>query len=80
MGGGRWVDAHDLTPGMTLRQPDGSVVVVAGVRNFHRGGVTYDLTVGTLHTYYVLAGTVPVLVHNCDITYVTYTKTNPETG
>ncbi|MGQ5652507.1 hypothetical protein ACUJ8H_21070, partial [Streptomyces sp. EKR5.2] len=26
--------------------------------------VTYDLTVGGLHTYYVLAGATPVLVHN----------------
>jgi hypothetical protein len=25
----------------------------------------YDLTVDTIHTYYVLAGTIPVLVHNC---------------
>ena len=25
-----------------------------------------DLTVDELHTYYVIAGTVPVLVHNCD--------------
>jgi hypothetical protein len=24
-----------------------------------------DLTVGTVHTYYVVAGTTPVLVHNC---------------
>nr|WP_240554309.1 MULTISPECIES: polymorphic toxin-type HINT domain-containing protein [Streptomyces] len=76
----RWTDAHNLTPGTQLRQPDSSTVVVTGVRNVHQGGVTYDLTVGTLHTYYVLAGTAQVLVHNCDTTYVTYTKTNPETG
>ncbi|MEU3859078.1 hypothetical protein AB0F03_17165 [Streptomyces sp. NPDC028722] len=25
-----------------------------------------DLTVDDLHTFYVLAGTTPVLVHNCD--------------
>ncbi|MER5429828.1 RHS repeat-associated core domain-containing protein [Streptomyces sp. NPDC002588] len=62
----RWTDAHDLTPGTKLRQPDGTTVTVTGVRNFHQAGVTYDLTVGTLHTYYVLAGAIPVLVHNCD--------------
>ncbi len=62
----RWTDAHDLTPGTKLRQPDGSTVVVTGVLNVHRGGVTYDLTVGKLHTYYVLAGDTPVLVHNCN--------------
>ncbi|WP_262064519.1 hypothetical protein, partial [Streptomyces sp. STR69] len=26
-----------------------------------------DLTIGSLHTYYVEAGTTPVLVHNCDV-------------
>jgi hypothetical protein len=28
--------------------------------------VTYDLTIDTLHTYYVIAGNTPVLVHNSD--------------
>ncbi|MFJ8685660.1 hypothetical protein [Micromonospora wenchangensis] len=27
--------------------------------------MVHNLTVDTLHTYYVLAGTTPVLVHNC---------------
>jgi RHS repeat-associated protein len=61
----RWTDAHDLTPGTKLRQADGTTIVVVGVRNFHQRRTTYDLTVGTLHTYYVLAGATPVLVHNC---------------
>ncbi|MFM9615180.1 polymorphic toxin-type HINT domain-containing protein [Streptomyces niveiscabiei] len=61
----RWIDAHDLTPGTKLRQPDSSVVVVTGVRNIHQDGITYDLTVGKLHTYYVRAGAVLVLVYNC---------------
>jgi len=26
----------------------------------------HDLTIDTTHTYYVIAGTTPVLVHNCD--------------
>jgi hypothetical protein len=26
----------------------------------------YNLTVAELHTYYVIAGNTPVLVHNCD--------------
>lgn len=39
--------------------------MVTGVRNFHQCQVTHDLTVGNLHTYYVLAGAAPVLVHNC---------------
>ncbi|MGW1811251.1 polymorphic toxin-type HINT domain-containing protein [Streptomyces sp. NPDC002078] len=61
----RWVDAHNLTLGTKLRQPDGTTVTVTAVRNFHQHKTTYDLTVGTLHTYYVLAGATPVLVHNC---------------
>ncbi|MEU5260411.1 hypothetical protein [Amycolatopsis sp. NPDC021455] len=32
---------------------------------YHSTEVTYDLTVDALHTYYVSAGDVPVLVHNC---------------
>jgi RHS repeat-associated protein len=62
----RWTDARYLTSGTKLRQPDGTTVVIRGVRNFHQHSTTYDLTVGTLHTYYVLAGAVPVLVHNCE--------------
>ncbi|MFI6662805.1 RHS repeat-associated core domain-containing protein [Streptomyces sp. NPDC050523] len=61
----RWTDAHDLTAGTKLRTATGATVTVAKVRNFHQHQTTYDLTVGNLHTYYVLAGTTPVLVHNC---------------
>lgn len=61
----RWTNAHDLTAGTKLRTTDGTTVTVAELHNFHRHQTTYDLTVGTLHTYYVLAGSVPILVHNC---------------
>ncbi|TWV34764.1 hypothetical protein FRZ03_28025 [Streptomyces misionensis] len=54
-----------MTPGTKLRQPNGTTATVAAVRNFHQQKTTYDLTVGNLHTYYVLAGATPVLVHNC---------------
>ncbi|MEU5633882.1 RHS repeat-associated core domain-containing protein [Streptomyces rishiriensis] len=63
----RWTDAHDLTAGTKLRRADGTTVTVTGIRNYHRRGATYDLTVGTVHTYYVLAGATPVLVHNCNL-------------
>ncbi|MBV2358022.1 HNH endonuclease [Streptomyces sp. J2-1] len=59
-----WTDAHNLTPGTQLRTPDGTTVTITTVTNFHQHRTTYDLTVGTVHTYYVLAGTTPVLVHN----------------
>jgi hypothetical protein len=47
----RWTNAHDLTTGTKLRTTDGTTVTVAEVHNFHQHQTTYDLTVGTLHTY-----------------------------
>jgi RHS repeat-associated protein len=67
----RWTNASELTTGTHLRQPDGTTVAVLTVRNYHTTAVTYDLTVADLHTYYVMAGATPILVHNssgaCDI-------------
>ncbi|MFJ4830486.1 polymorphic toxin-type HINT domain-containing protein [Streptomyces sp. NPDC088747] len=59
-----WVPAGQLKPGMTLRTDEGDTVVVTGNRPFIKRAVTYNLTVDELHTYYVLAGHTPVLVHN----------------
>ncbi|MCX5136443.1 HINT domain-containing protein [Streptomyces sp. NBC_00340] len=61
----RLTDAHDLTPGTKLHTANGTTATITGIRSFHRHGITYDLTVGTFHTYYVGAGETPVLVHNC---------------
>ncbi|MGW2912053.1 polymorphic toxin-type HINT domain-containing protein [Streptomyces asoensis] len=61
---GDWVPAGKLKPGMTLRTNDGSTVIVTGNRPFTKHARTYNLTVDDLHTYYVLAGGTPVLVHN----------------
>ncbi|MFD8049576.1 polymorphic toxin-type HINT domain-containing protein [Streptomyces chartreusis] len=59
-----WIPAGDLRPGMTLLTEDGETVIVTGNRPFTKHARTYNLTVGDLHTYYVLAGDTPVLVHN----------------
>jgi len=59
-----WVAAGDLRAGATLRTVDGTSVVVEANRSFEKTARTYNLTVGGLHTYYVLAGKTPVLVHN----------------
>ncbi|WP_158939218.1 polymorphic toxin-type HINT domain-containing protein [Streptomyces sp. NRRL S-87] len=59
-----WIPARDLRPGMTLRVDDGRTVVITGNRPFTKRAKTYNLTVDDLHTYYVLAGETPVLVHN----------------
>ncbi|MFE7839230.1 RHS repeat-associated core domain-containing protein [Streptomyces sp. NPDC057474] len=63
----RWLQAGELTPGMTLRTASGTTATVEDVRYFERRQRTHDLTITEIHTYYVLAGTAPVLVHNCDL-------------
>ncbi|MFF2351863.1 polymorphic toxin-type HINT domain-containing protein [Kitasatospora sp. NPDC058115] len=64
----RWTPAADLQPGDTLRSDDGTTVTVQSVRNYDLPPTeARDLTVSSLHTYYVLAGTTPVLVHNINL-------------
>lgn len=62
--GQRWKDAGNLKAGDQLRTPNGASAVVTEVRNQQASHRTHDLTVDGLHTYYVLAGAAPVLVHN----------------
>jgi hypothetical protein len=59
-----WLDAGRLTPGDHLLTANGRQVVVDGVRRFTGSREMYNLTVADLHTFYVLAGNAPVLVHN----------------
>ncbi|GAA2882278.1 hypothetical protein GCM10010524_13610 [Streptomyces mexicanus] len=68
-----FVEAKDLKPGDVLQTPTGTAQVT-GVRLYHANTTTYDLTIGTLHTYYVEAGTVAVLVHNCDYEQQAYDR------
>ncbi|WP_345691177.1 polymorphic toxin-type HINT domain-containing protein [Streptomyces coeruleoprunus] len=62
-----WVEARALKPGMTLRTDAGTTVKVKSNNAFSKRARTYNLTVDDLHTYYVLAGQTPVLVHNCNV-------------
>jgi hypothetical protein len=62
----RWVEAGQLQPNATLLTDDGTTVTVTNNRPFTKHARTYNLTVEDLHTYYVLAGSTPVLVHNSD--------------
>lgn len=55
---------RDLRHGEQLRTSDGYEVRVQAVRIFTPAQVMYNLTVDDIHTYYVLAGQQPVLVHN----------------
>ncbi|MCX5417292.1 polymorphic toxin-type HINT domain-containing protein [Streptomyces sp. NBC_00059] len=59
-----WVEAGDLAPGMTLRTDTGDTVEITANRSFTKRTKTYNFTVEELHTYYVLAGSTPILVHN----------------
>jgi RHS repeat-associated protein len=65
---GAWVLAKDLTPGHQLHTPNGDTVTVTKVVNRDvtaTGGTNMrDLTIADIHTYYVIAGNTPVLVHN----------------
>ncbi|MEU5946736.1 RHS repeat-associated core domain-containing protein [Micromonospora sp. NPDC047465] len=61
-----WVNAAELTVGHELRTTDGRVATVTGVRSYTGAQTMYDLTVDAVHTYHVMAGDTPVLVHNCD--------------
>lgn len=61
---GAWVAAGDLRPGDALLTDAGRRVVVEAVRDRRAVSVAHNLTVAELHTYYVLAGEAPLLVHN----------------
>ncbi|GGY07392.1 hypothetical protein GCM10010358_70690 [Streptomyces minutiscleroticus] len=70
----QWVDAGDLTTGQGLRTSDGNSVRITQIQHTKQPATVHNLTVADLHTYYVLAGETPVLVHNatpgqkCDLT------------
>lgn len=59
-----WLKATDLKRGEWLRTSAGTYVQVTAVQRWTQRASVYNLTVGELHTYYVRAGAVPVLVHN----------------
>ncbi|MEY9895180.1 RHS repeat-associated protein [Catenulispora sp. MAP12-49] len=64
---GQFTDAGQLKPGDRLQTTGSSyAVTVLSVRNYFSSMVTYDLTIDGVHTYYIVAGETPVLVHNDD--------------
>ena len=60
-----WVDAGDLVASDQVQSRGSAAVNVVHAFNFVALQDMYDLTVDKTHTFYVLAGTTPVLVHNC---------------
>ncbi|MGW2722394.1 RHS repeat-associated core domain-containing protein [Streptomyces sp. NPDC001492] len=61
----QWVDAGDLKAGQWLQTSSGTWVQITAIRHHTQQASVYNLTVDDLHTYYVLAGTTSLLVHNC---------------
>jgi Restriction endonuclease fold toxin 9/Pretoxin HINT domain len=58
------MEAAGLRPGDQLYTNDSRKITVANVVSFLGSRAMYNLTVDTIHTYYVIVGTAPVLVHN----------------
>ncbi|MET0493764.1 MAG: SpvB/TcaC N-terminal domain-containing protein [Actinoplanes sp.] len=62
---GRFVPAGELRAGTSLRSASGGPITITTTRAGSRLALVHNLTVADIHTYYVLAGDTPVLVHNC---------------
>ncbi|MFD0292840.1 polymorphic toxin-type HINT domain-containing protein [Streptomyces sp. NPDC127118] len=62
----QWVEAGSLKAGQWLRTSAGTWVQITATKHRAQSTKVYNLTVDDLHTYYVLAGATPVLVHNCN--------------
>ncbi|RDG37598.1 ricin-type beta-trefoil lectin domain protein [Streptomyces corynorhini] len=61
-----WIKATDLKAGQWLRTSAGTHVQITAIKRWTATAETvHNLTVTDKHTYYVLAGATPVLVHNC---------------
>ncbi|MFI6608005.1 polymorphic toxin-type HINT domain-containing protein [Streptomyces sp. NPDC050507] len=60
----KWVPAGRLIPGHALATDKGQSITLLSVTPLPGAAYMHNLTVSQLHTYYVLAGSIPVLVHN----------------
>ncbi|MFJ3929315.1 polymorphic toxin-type HINT domain-containing protein [Streptomyces sp. NPDC090029] len=77
---GDWLDATDLKAGQWLQTSAGTFVQIDGVKRWTQQSTVHNLTVTSLHTYYVLAGAAPVLVHNCGGGTTVYRGVSEVTG
>jgi RHS repeat-associated protein len=68
----RFTYADALEAGDKLAEPNGRLIAISKTRTYEANLTAYNLSISGIHTYYVLAGHVPVLVHNsCTPTNVT---------
>ncbi|MFF3844233.1 polymorphic toxin-type HINT domain-containing protein [Streptomyces sp. NPDC002328] len=64
----KWIDVGELKPGQWLQTSSGTWIQVGAVEAWTAKKATvHNLTVTDVHTYYVLAGSTPVLAHNCGL-------------
>ena len=62
----QWQEAQQLDRGDLLQTSTGARLAVDGIDwRTSRRAMAYNLTVDDIHTYHVIAGDAPVLVHNC---------------
>ncbi|WSR43556.1 hypothetical protein OG196_33365 [Kitasatospora purpeofusca] len=54
------------------------MVQISSIRSYTQQQRVHNLTVSDLHTYYVLAGSTPVLVHNCNTTVYRLQTDHPD--
>ncbi|MCP3822005.1 polymorphic toxin-type HINT domain-containing protein [Streptomyces sp. A3M-1-3] len=73
---GEWIDATDLTPGQWLQTSAGTYIQITAIKRWTQQATVHNLTVSNLHTYYVLAGETPVLVHNSNCQFWSRTDYN----
>ncbi|MFF1477326.1 polymorphic toxin type 27 domain-containing protein [Streptomyces sp. NPDC058301] len=59
-----WTEARNLRAGDIFQAQDGSADRVLGTSADQRTTLVYNFEVETTHTYFVFAGSTPVLVHN----------------
>lgn len=74
-----WIEAKDLKPGMWLRTSAGTYTQITAIKTREVSSQrVHNLTVTNIHTYYVVAGATPVLVHNAPCR--TFSLRNAPTG
>ncbi|GIF36640.1 hypothetical protein Axi01nite_09510 [Actinoplanes xinjiangensis] len=60
-----WIVAEKLSPQQWLRTSAGTHVQITAIRHHAADARVHNLTVADVHTYYVVANSTAILVHNC---------------
>ncbi len=61
-----WIRAEHLHTGDQLRAPNAALHTIVKTRHWTAPQRVHNLTVEDIHTFYVVTGDTPALVHNCD--------------